>query len=180
MEKNTKNKGFSLVELVVVVAIMGVMMAVGGYALSAISLANAKQTAKEIEAALVRTRAQSYSSDSGLSVANVTFYKENDGIYMLKNYEGTAEKIGSSNVSVSYLLNEEIGFEELGKEEETDEGAEKGAERITFSFNRSSGAFRSLNVDGQDKGTCKAIRITSGSRTYTITCYEKTGKIKLE
>ncbi len=168
MKRFKNNKGFSLVELIVVIAIMGVMMAVGGYALSAISLANAKECTEEIEAALVRTRTQSYSCDSSETVAEVSLYRGTDGIYISKSYEGSPEKISSSKVSVSYLIDGQSDYKEL----ET--------EKLTFSFNRSSGAFRPVKVDGQTKNACTSIKVTSGGRTYTIKCYEKTGKITVE
>ena len=93
MKKELRNKGFSLIELIVIVAIMGVMLAVGGYSLTAISSANAKQCAKELEAGLISTRTQSYSRDTGATIATVSFYKETDGIYMEKNYETGKVKI---------------------------------------------------------------------------------------
>ena len=68
MKKQRKNKGFSLVELIVVIAIIGVMTAVGGYSLTAISSANAKECAKEIEAGLISTRTESYSKDIQIRV----------------------------------------------------------------------------------------------------------------
>lgn len=172
MKKSMKNKGFSLVELIVVVAIMGVMTAVGGYALTAISSANAKECARELEAGLISTRTQSYSSDSGDSIATVSFYKGTDGIYMEKSFETGTKKIGGSKVSVSYGVKTEDGSSIVY--------TDLGSSRITFSFNRSSGAFRSMKVDGTSASMCDAIKVTSGHKTYIITCYEQTGKTMLE
>jgi prepilin-type N-terminal cleavage/methylation domain-containing protein len=186
MKKLKGNRGFSLVELIVVIAILGVMTTVGGYALTAISSANAKECARELEAALISTRTHSYSNDvqavdsngenaaTGPRVAEVTFYKGADGIYMEKSFESEPKKIGGSRVSVAYLLSG-------GTDEDyVDICSPESNPKITFSFNRSSGAFRTMKVDGSSAGMCESIRITSGSKTYTITCYEHTGKTKLE
>lgn len=167
MKKELRNKGFSLIELIVIIAIMGVMLAVGGYSLTAISSANAKQCAKELEAGLISTRTQSYSSDTDASMATVSFYKGTDGIYMKKSFETEAKKIGGSKVSVSYKLTGGTDYVELGNDP------------ITFSFNRSSAAFNPAMIAGSS-AHCESIKISSGTKVYTITCYEHTGKTMLE
>lgn len=153
-----KNKGFSLIELIVVIAIMAVAMAIGGYALSAVSLANAKSCANEINSALEMTRTHACSSDNQ---SNVKFYRESDGTLMMKkNYEGVAKKIGSKVVILEYSVDDGKNYEKV-----TDTTG------ITFTFNRSSGAFTS---------EYDSLRISSGGKRYTIICYLLTGKTKME
>ena len=167
MKIELRNKGFSLIELIVIIAIMGVMLAVGGYSLTAISSANAKQCAKELEAGLISTRTQSYSRDTGTTIAKVSFYKGTDGIYMEKNYETGAVKIGGSKVTVSYKLDGNTDYVLLD------------ANKLTFSFNRSSAAFRKATINGSS-AMCESIKVSSGTKVYIITCYEHTGKTMLE
>ncbi len=166
--RNRENCGFTLIELIVVVAIMGVALLVGGYALSTISLARAKNCATEMNEALIRTRTESYSKDSATSVATVAFYRGTDGIYMKKSYESSAEKIGSSSLSVSYQLKNAADYVELSEE------------NVVFSFNRNSGAFRDVVVNGTTKEPCKSIKISGGGKTYIITCYPQTGKTEMK
>jgi len=165
-----KNKGFSLIELIVVVAIMGIALTIGGYALSAISLANAKNCATEMNAALELTRSQSYSTDSDTgNIASVSFYYDTDGIYVYKSFENAPKKIGSKHVEVKYTLKDDSTEYILGDK----------TEQLTFSFDRSSGAFRKVIVGDDTKSQCTSITVKSGGRTYTITCYPTTGKTKL-
>ena len=161
-----KNRGFSLIELIVVVAIMGVALAVGGYALSAISLANAKNCATEIKSSLEKTRTQACSSDNETTSAQMLLYRDKDSgkVCILKNFEGSAKEIGGKTVTVKYKLKGGSGYEDLKNQDDP----------LTFGFNRSTGGFS----DASDQ--VESIQISSGGRTYTLTCYKLTGKIKME
>lgn len=167
MKKDKNHKGFMLIELIVVVAIMGIMIGVGSYALSMIASANAKECAQKLNAALVRTRTTSYSKDTMTSIATLDLYKGSEGIYIKKSFESDPEKIGGVRVKVYYRLNG-------GTYVELD------SDILTFSYNRSSGAFRTLKVNGSAAGMCDSIRVVSGSKEYVITCYEQTGKTMVE
>ena len=163
-----KNRGFSLIELVVVVAIMGVALAIGGYSINAISLSRAKNCATEINYALERTRTQSYSSDGvAYGTATLKLYRDGKDIYIEKSYESSRKKIGSGAITVTYTLKGDTTEYDLG------------SDQMVFSFNKSSGAFRTTSI-GAGSGIVTAIKVASGGKTYTITCYEKTGRTILE
>ena len=160
-----KNRGFSLIELIVVVAIMAVALAVGGYSLSAISLANAKNCATEIKSSLEKTRTQACSTDKGTSTATLSLYRDANGkVCISKNYEGTPKEIASKAVTVKYSVKGNDAYQDLG------------TAPLKFGFDRSSGGFRA--VEGST--IVDSIQVSSGGRTYTLTCYELTGKIKME
>ena len=158
-----KNRGFSLIELVVAIAILGIALTVGGYALSAISLANAKNCATEIKSSLEKTRMQACSTDKGSSNATLSLYRDSSGkVVISKSYEGTPKEIGGKAVTVKYRVGG-VGnpYQDLD------------TTPIVFGFNRSTGGFSAAS-------TVDSIQITSGGRTYTLTCYSLTGKIKME
>ena len=158
MKREKNHKGFTLIELVVIVAIMGIMLGLGGYSLSMIAAANAKGCAQEINAALVSTRTEAYSKDNGTSIAKMTLKTGSDGIYVHKSSDGE-KQVGGSRVTVSY----------------SSDGATYtplDGTGLTFSYDRSSGAFNAL--------PCKYIKVTGGTKSYTIICYEKTGKTVVE
>ena len=153
-----KNKGFSLVELIVVIAIMAIGVTVTSYSLTTISLANAKECASEIKASLEAVRMETCRKESG-SAPTVKFYRDSDGSVMMQESGSSAKKIGSSTVAVSYKK-ADGSYEDLG------------TTALEYSFNRSTGAFTLM--PGSE------IKVSSGGREYIITCYEKTGKIKME
>ena len=160
-----KNRGFSLIELRVVIAIMAVALTAGGYALSAISLANAKNCATEIKSSLEKTRMQACSTDKGTTHATLSLYRDSNGkVVIAKSYEGTTKEIGGRAVKVEYRMK--------GANAETYQ--QLGTTAITFGFNRSTGGFTDPD------NLVENIRITSGGKTYTLTCYGLTGKIKME
>ena len=160
-----KNRGFSLIELIVVVAIMAVALAVGGYALSAISLANAKNCATEIKSSLEKTRTQACSSDNDTNTAQMMLYRDasTGKVCIEKNFEGAAKEIGGKTVTAKYRLKGTTQYVDIPSQ----------ANALVFGFNRSTGGFSGTNL-------VEEIQISSGGRTYTLTCYSLTGKIKME
>lgn len=157
MEKN--NKGFSLVELIVVIAIMAVALTVGSYSLSTIALANSKRCATEIKSALESARIESCRSNGELELS---IFKGDDGGVMMQVSGKEPKEISNSAVSVSYKLHK------------TDDSyISLGTEKLTFVFDRSSGAIKGSSG-------CYQILVSGGGREYTITCYKNTGKIKME
>lgn len=169
-----KNRGFSLIELIVVIAIMAVALTVGGYALSAISLANAKNCATEIKSSLEKTRMQACSTDNasivtgagstGSSKAIMTLKKDSSGKVIIVNYDGSSKEIGGKAVTVRYGISMEM---------DEDDYLYLDTSGVTFGFNRSTGGF-------SDSTDVRIIQVSSGGRTYKLTCYALTGKIKME
>lgn len=156
-----KNRGFSLIELIVVVAIMAVALTVGGYALSAISLANAKNCATEIKSSLEKTRTLACSTDAAVTMQ---LYRDSATGKVVIEKEGAKKEIGGRAVTVKYRVKGSKQFNDLLPSESAP---------LIFGFNRSTGGFSSsTSVEG--------IQITSGGKTYTLTCYHLTGKIKIE
>ena len=111
---------------------------------------------------------QSYSSDGGAyGTAELQIYRKNNAVYLKKNYEGTEEKIGGGNIIVTYTVKN---------------GTETSLSTtpLRFSFDKSSGAFKTTYLGTQAAGDIATITVSGGGKTYTITCYAKTGRTKME
>lgn len=152
-----KDKGFTLVELIVVIAIMAVATTVGGYALSTISLANTKNCATEIKSKLDLTRMEATRSVAE-AAREVLIYEDESGVY-LKVGDGEADRIGNSSVSVTC-------------DGQALEGITSEHGGVRFSYDKSSGAFTKLG--------CSKMVVSGAGREYTLTLYAKTGKVKME
>jgi len=147
-----KDKGFSLVELIVVIAIMAVAVSVSGYALSTISLANAKNCATEIKSKLDLVRLESTTNlDQAAQV--LWLYEKDDSVY-LQVGSGTAKEIGNSSVTVKC------------------DGSALTEDGVKFQYDKGSGAFVTFG--------CGKIEVSGAGREYTLTLYQKTGKVKME
>lgn len=165
MNKND-NRGFSLIELIVTIAIMAIATGVLAYSLHLISSARAKTTAEKVKTALENTRMQTMACGGGY----VEFSRDANGdLYVLQNITkgvgGGAqaianEKIGSSAIRFTYA----------GASGSATELASGDAVRIEF--NAGTGAFKS--------GAIKTIVVSGAGKTYTITCYQLTGKVSME
>lgn len=160
-----ENKGFSLVELVVTIAIMAVLTTVGVLSFGLVTGRQIISCAEEMEGCIGETKMQAMSRAN----AELEIFVKADGVYANMSLNGAAgidEKIGKTNISVKY---------------KTSAGAEvtlTETERLVISFDRASGAFK---FPGLGAGVnCTEITISGGSRTRKIVLVPQTGKYYIE
>ncbi len=164
-QKRKKNSGFSLVELVVLLAIMGILMAGGITAFGLIFSTSAKETTSKIDSALNKTKVEAMSRAS----ASVEIYKDStdSSYYVRYTINGTTQnpiKVGSSRVNVAYV------------DSSGTTTTITGSNNLIISFDRASGGFKPISGTSN---YCKSIIVTSGAKTYTITCERLTGKTSI-
>lgn len=189
------NKGLSLVELIVVIAIMAVLIGIGTFSLSLLFGTQAKSCAQKVSAMLSETKTGCMSrfdetmtlsyrkkvadSDPGYdpSVTSDGYYAENRVFTMKKDaslFEAAStqmRRMGSPRVVITVHLTDGTVFE-LGENNS-----------ITVSFDRASGAFEEVaaTVDGNPvTGYIDRMTFQSGLRTFTITMVAETGKHTLQ
>lgn len=174
MRKN--NKGFSLVELIVVIAIMSVLLGIFVYSISLVSGRDAQKCANNISDAL--DQAKSYAmAKSGSTDAYMEIRKMGNNFYIAEFYVPNSpvkdtgytlidtEKLGSGNVKISCNVG--------GSSYEI-----QGANKLKVTYDRLNGSFKQANIAG-NTGKLQSIVVTRG-RTYQLTMVQSTGKHTLE
>lgn len=186
------NRGFSLVELIVVIAIMAIMIGVGILSISLLFGTQARGCSQKVSSMLNETKTgclsrfdetmtltyctkgqdgnKSFTTDGYYAISKIyTINKNGDRVPVGNNSSTEVRSMGSGNVVITVYLSDGSSFE-LGTDKE-----------ITISYDRSSGAFDPVIVDGsQTSNYIEKITFTSGTRTYTITMVKETGKHTLE
>lgn len=171
------NRGMSLVELIIVIALMSVIAGVSGYGLSLISNKPVEECTRKVEMILNRNRTNSM----GKSEAWVEFYINDDGLltyqeHLIGGIDSATEQVSAPvvigaqgvNLAITYSGMEPIVLS-TGK-------------LYTVAFSRDSGAVKD-HVDKEgthsgceysscEHGVCKKIEIFKG--TYSPTGNNKT------
>ncbi|MEA4821618.1 MAG: prepilin-type N-terminal cleavage/methylation domain-containing protein [Erysipelotrichales bacterium] len=164
MKRN--NKGLTLVELIVAMAIISIITVIIGLSVSASSSAKTEKTAASVDALISKCRAGCLgrAGDVHLTISLdgtdiVCDYYEDGAVVSTDTFSG-------SGIAVSYIM--------------TPAGSEAGTTTVlsestslTLSFHRSTGS-----LTAQAGSYCTSISFTGG-RTYTIELFPITGAHRL-
>ena len=169
MKKN--NNGFSLVELVIVVAILVI---IGGFALTGVAILSGKpvdECAKKIQVALEGNR----NTTMGKLSASISFYQDDNGdIYMEEVIDGAPpyiKQIGESSVDVIYC--DMAGNAYI---------LPVFPNKLTMTFDRASGSLKPQS-DGSYIVKFVVSRGSSGERGYrelSVSLDKLTGRVSVE
>lgn len=159
------NNGYSLIELIIVLAIIAIIMCTVFYSIILIFSANARSCANNIQRAIGDCKV----TTMGKSSAYMTLYRNAEGnlytqMHVMNSsgvYEDSeAQKVGTQKVTVKYRAQGASETELLSGDE------------IEIWFDRSTGGF----ADNAVHTFYEYIRVQGGSKNYKITMTELTGK----
>lgn len=179
--KKKDNRGMSLVELIIVIAIMGAVIGVTGYGLTLVSKKPVDECAKKIEMALNQNRTNAM----GSTEAYVAFYLNDKNRVTIKQHflnsargsgsspRDTITVIGANGVGVRLYAGE--GTPPVDLQVVTDADATDNMRKI--GFRRDSGSV--IGIDSENKVYTK-IEVYKGTYVKTIKIDPLTGKVKLQ
>lgn len=160
-----KNRGYSLVELIVVVLILGVLAGAAGGAISFMRSMDTSATAQELLSLLERTRLQTLAAEEGENVT-LQLYAKN-GKYYARILQGgdevLQEQLKGTGLTITVARSHGIPPEEIVVRE--------GIAPVSFRYEKKNGAFDS---------TYDRIYLEGGSRQATLVLVTKTGRCYIE
>lgn len=177
--RNNKNSGFSLVELIIVIAIMAIVVGVMGLSVGTLTGRKTAKCADEIISTLERARVLTLGKEQNQVEFLLT---ESGGEYHAQIYQGgtmiTDRIVGKAPITIQvYFANDNTAYSLSQLKGTLPYASTTGGLHLVF--NRASGAFeeKTCAVGDAVKDYCNKIVISNGTRTITITTVGRTGKI---
>lgn len=158
--KNKKNAGFSLVEIIVVIAIMAVLVGMTSVGISLMFSRDAEKCATEIEGGLDKLRAYSMSKKG-------------------KWYMEIKQEVSDNNIYMTIYRDEGSGYE-IFEQENLGSRASLISGYITIEFNKANGSVSKVN--GSAPGDITQIKLEANrtNKSETVNLVTLTGRHFLE
>lgn len=185
--RNNKNSGFSLVELIIVIAIMAIVVTVAGLSVGTLTGRRVRKCADEIVSTIERARVLTLGKEQN-NVECVISYDSTDKEYHAMVYQvinGTPTEVsdrvvGRDPIEVQVYFDDDTHAYPLTELKGTLPYA-SSTQGLHLVFNRASGAFEAgtCEAGGAKKNFCKRIVVSNsdGTRRIEITTVGRTGKI---
>ncbi len=182
--RKNNNSGFSLVELVIVIAIMAVLVGVMATSVSSLTGRRVRKCADEIVTTLERARVLTLGKEQN-QVECVISYDDTTKEYKAQILQGgtvvTDRILGKEPIEVTvYFEGDSTGYSLIDlKGSDSLLPYVSSSQGLHLVFNRASGAFEKNTCMANSvlKEYCQKIVVSNGTRTIEITTVGKTGKI---
>lgn len=160
------NRGLSLVEMIIVIAILAVVSGIVVLGISVAVSKPAEECARKIQQSLEGARVYTM----GKQRLSLRYYVDDGCVYVQETAIDAAGnvtvktpvKIGAKGVKVTYMVEGAAGYTDLA------------TDPLTLSFDRSTGGFDKMACT---PGFCSEMKVEKGNRVMTVTLYSLTGKV---
>ena len=163
------NKGFSTLELIIVVAIMMIALGVGAVQVDNVFGYSAKEARSKINTSLESLKVSTLSKSRSIAATvydtvnpldiYIEIYQKGNGVYYLKyheeGYDDTVVKLGPRRFQINYKLKDDV-LQDIG-----DEGG-----GLILAYNRTTGGFVPQGTSADD--VVKYIICSTASKTYEL------------
>ncbi len=168
------NRGYSLVEILIVIAILAVASLIGIMGWGAVWSSNVSSCANDLKSAVGKTRITTMGKDEAIlriykDASDDAYYKEETTYDLAGNVVvERPEKIGKSLLTLTYTMETPAG---------TNTFTIDGVNELRITFDRSSGAQREVTPGA---GRCTEINVNFGSRNSRVVLVPATGKVYID
>ncbi len=160
------NKGFSLVELLVVVAIMASLTGLIGLSIGMLIGQRVKTAASDTKSLMQSAQTVAMSKEN----CTVEFTPTSDGVEVVSKV-GTGKELKQVNISDKIAVKIKVADGSI---------VDVTSDAAVITYNRETGGFKQCIVGGTDKGVPLEISFTKGTRTIVLELATYTGKISVK
>lgn len=170
------NKGFSLVELIIVLAILAVVTGVSFVGFGYVYGKNVKSTIEKIDNSLLKIQSYTMSKSTGGRDIYMRLTKKSDGYYVEYWHSGATSPIESENIGKkNYTL---TAYYNGGSSGTVTVGSAQNSQ-VDIYFDRSTGGLLPLTAGGDTYWSKIEVR-AGGTGGYSVSISKITGKTEIK